>query len=669
MTWLTPALAGIAAAVAVPALLILYFLKLRRREVEISSTFLWKQSIRDLQANAPFQRLRNNILLILQMLALLAALTALAQPLWRTNAPPGGRSVMLIDRSASMSTLDETDESGKPVSRLDLAKRDALAFVDALSDGSLFGHRPSDEAMIITFDAVAQVVQPFTTNKQRLREAIKAITPTDAPTNLDEAMKLAGAYTRRIDEGGGANVGAGPPVFLWSDGNFSDSRSVNIPPEVRVEYRAVGNPDTPNLAITSIRARRAYDRAGEASIFVAIQSTDPASRTVDVQLAIDGIVAAVRSVTIPGASPEGEPATAGVVFRLDRSEGAILSARLLSTDALASDDQARIVLTPARRLAVGVVTRGNLFLRTALEGPTLSRVDLLTPEKFESLVAEGKNDQYDVFVLDNWAPSGPLPPGGYLIFNALPAIGNLSTRPNADPIEVSVAIDWDRAHPALQHVSLENLVIGAPMLIQQGDGYTTLATGPHGPVILEVAEGAARAIVLGFDIARSNWPFDVGFVVFMAYAIRHLGEEPAALAADIIIPGGALTTRLPAGTSLVTVTLPDGSTANAMAGPDGRVSYGPIARAGIYTLAWDGPPGPRDPIIDGRPRRALPVNLLDSFESRVGARQTLDLPAGAITAAAAGLTSRNEELWMWLLLGVLVILMLEWWMYHRRVRL
>ena len=80
MTWATPTLAIIAAAIAIPSLVILYFLKLRRRSVEISTTLLWRKAIQDLQANAPFQKLRRNILLLLQLLALAAALFAIAQP-------------------------------------------------------------------------------------------------------------------------------------------------------------------------------------------------------------------------------------------------------------------------------------------------------------------------------------------------------------------------------------------------------------------------------------------------------------------------------------------------------------------------------------------------------------------------------------------------------------
>ena len=40
-TFLNPWFAAAAAAIAIPSLLILYFLKLRRREMAVSSTFLW----------------------------------------------------------------------------------------------------------------------------------------------------------------------------------------------------------------------------------------------------------------------------------------------------------------------------------------------------------------------------------------------------------------------------------------------------------------------------------------------------------------------------------------------------------------------------------------------------------------------------------------------------
>jgi hypothetical protein len=78
-----------AAAIAIPALLVLYFLKLRRREMPVSSTFLWKKAIQDLQVNSPFQRLRRNLLLLLQLLLLALLLLSLARPVSNVKPPPG----------------------------------------------------------------------------------------------------------------------------------------------------------------------------------------------------------------------------------------------------------------------------------------------------------------------------------------------------------------------------------------------------------------------------------------------------------------------------------------------------------------------------------------------------------------------------------------------------
>src|SRR5687768_4018958 len=151
MSWL-PALlnwkvAALAAAVAIPALLILYFLKLRRREMAVSSTILWKKAIQDLQVNAPFQKLRRNLLLFLQLLLLALLILALAKPVVNVTPTPGETTVILIDRSASMSA-----KNADGTIRLDEAKRRAKELVDSM---------PRDAtAMVIAFDDRPEMMQP-----------------------------------------------------------------------------------------------------------------------------------------------------------------------------------------------------------------------------------------------------------------------------------------------------------------------------------------------------------------------------------------------------------------------------------------------------------------------------------------------------------------------------
>jgi hypothetical protein len=94
--WYIPALAAI---LTIPPLVIMYFLRLRRRETPVPTTYLWRKVIEDLQVNQPFQKLRKNLLLLLQLLVLAAAIFALARPIRKVAISQDNRGV-LIDRSA-----------------------------------------------------------------------------------------------------------------------------------------------------------------------------------------------------------------------------------------------------------------------------------------------------------------------------------------------------------------------------------------------------------------------------------------------------------------------------------------------------------------------------------------------------------------------------------------
>ena len=100
-----------------PAIVLLYFLKLKRRPLEVPSTYLWHKSVEDLHVNSIWQRLRNNLLLFLQLAVVLLIFLALLRPSWQALHLTGSRLVLLIDNSASMQATDI-----KP-NRLEEAKR------------------------------------------------------------------------------------------------------------------------------------------------------------------------------------------------------------------------------------------------------------------------------------------------------------------------------------------------------------------------------------------------------------------------------------------------------------------------------------------------------------------------------------------------------------------
>src|SRR5258706_10072992 len=127
MSFLTP-LALALGALAGP-IIVLYMLRLRRREVQVSSTLLGQQLVRDREANAPWQRLRRNLLLLLQLLILAALVIALARPFIEVPAVTTGRIALLIDASASMNATDVEP------SRFEAAKQQANNIVDTLTQG------------------------------------------------------------------------------------------------------------------------------------------------------------------------------------------------------------------------------------------------------------------------------------------------------------------------------------------------------------------------------------------------------------------------------------------------------------------------------------------------------------------------------------------------------
>ncbi len=687
MTWptfLTPGLAGIAAAIAVPTLVLLYFLKLRRRSMDVSTTLLWKRAVQDLQANAPFQKLRKNILLFVQLVAILLLLLAIAQPMLDRGGAPPPRSVIVIDRSASMSALDAQDDDGGTITRLERAKLEALAFVDSMGEGGgfggLWGSATADEAMVVTFDAGSAVVQPFTSSKSLLRSAIESITPASSTTLLEPAARAVEPFAAArtiVGEGDSASTTPGAPVLLWSDGGLADAATAELPSGITIDYRRVGSGSATNIAITSMQAQRTYDAPDEIAVFVAVQSTDSEPRDIDVEFGVDGIASRVRTVKVPARSEEGAPGVAGVVFRIERATAAVLSARLLLPegieDALPEDNRAWAALSPARRLTVALVGDVDIFTRNALESMPLSRIESLSVAEFEASIEDGAASDYEVYVIAEWptrAPDADAIRGRFLSMGALLPGGGIRV---VEPAQERVAafVNADSEHPALRYINLDPVrLVGVPGL-EATEGAEILANTTEGPAIFEIDRAGTRAIVLGFDVTASTWPAEWSFPLFLAQAVRYLGDDLSEVAAPTVRPGEVVRTPIPSGVTAVRVRTPSDEIESLEPGPDGTLVIGPVEETGIYTLSWEGPPGPQDTIAGGRAVRLLASSMLDGVESRLESAERIDLSRASVVASrsSADPLEARSPIWPYFVVLALVVVLLEWYLYNRKVRL
>src|SRR3954454_23726388 len=94
MPFATPlALLGL---VFIPVVIAMYLLRLRRDERVVPSTLLWNRLVADVEANAPWQRLRRSLLLVLQLLVVLLLAALAARPFLERPAGLGRRLVVLV---------------------------------------------------------------------------------------------------------------------------------------------------------------------------------------------------------------------------------------------------------------------------------------------------------------------------------------------------------------------------------------------------------------------------------------------------------------------------------------------------------------------------------------------------------------------------------------------
>jgi hypothetical protein len=654
MEWLTPLTALYAAAVSVPLLLLLYFLKLKRRYRIVSSTLVWKRAVQDLQVNAPFQRLRRNILLLLQLVTLIAILVALAGPILSLTGRRGRRYVVLIDRSASMNATDAAP------SRLDEAKKQAGLFVESLRSKAFLGiGDKSDQTMVIAFDSHAKVMCNFTSDKRQLVSAIEAISAGDGSSSIAEAVTVAQAFAQSPEEEADYRNPEEPAqLVLFSDGQIRDSDQVVVGADELV-FHCIGKQDE-NIAITAMQARRSYEDPEQVEVFATITNYGTQPVTCDVQLSISDTVHAVRSVAIPARKKEAgssgsESGKVAVNFSLMYAGAGVLEVRQLKQDALSSDDAAWAILLPPKRLSVMLVTAGNVVLESAIRACPVAGLDIISPDKFDAndSSALGFEQRYDVIVLDNYIPIR-LPRCRYLVFGHPPNGIDVSV---AGQLENQLIVDWRQNHPLLKYVNLTNIFAAKCFKIILPRDAEVLAEFNESPALALVRRGGSVFVLAGFDILQTNWPFEPSFVLFCYNVAGFLGTQIGQNQETELQVGQPISIEGLLPQTEAKISGPGFSDAVVKSTAAGSIRFPGTGKVGIYAVK-----------IPGQQGKFFAVNLLDLKESNVEPVKRIILSGQRVVQERA-LSRANLALWPFLVWLALFFVCIEWLVYNRKVRI
>ena len=124
MSFLTP-LGLLLGGLAIP-LTALYFVRLRRRRVQVTKFIVVHASKRSRQLATPFQRFRRHWLYWLQLLCLLLLALVLGRLSVPSTSTPGDTLVIVLDTTASMGATDVAPN------RFEVARKEALDAINRL---------------------------------------------------------------------------------------------------------------------------------------------------------------------------------------------------------------------------------------------------------------------------------------------------------------------------------------------------------------------------------------------------------------------------------------------------------------------------------------------------------------------------------------------------------
>jgi hypothetical protein len=613
-------------ALAVPIVLF-YMLWLRREDMPVASSMLWRRALQDRTANAPWQRLRRNLLLLLQLLLLALLVLSLARPFLSTEVRVTGNVVVVLDASASMGA---TDEEGS-LSRFERARREAYGLVDGLG---------ADHRMVIIWAGPqALIASPATSDKGELRAALAGLAPSHGRSDMASALTLASASGKQLGDA---------TVVLVSDGTLSVDGNPALPQvPARALYINVGK-SARNLAITALSLR---DTSGGPELFASVANSGSESSAALLSIKVDGVLRDSRRVQISGRDE--------AVITL---QGLPLDMRLVEASLTVDDPEADLLPTDNNAWAlrprsptsdVLLVSAGNGFLEKTLNLLPNMRLLKVAPAQYAA-----STNSYGLTVLDAFMPS-QLPPGNLLIFAPpespfVPVSGTIQY-PAIGQVEVN--------DPLMRFVDLSGTHVAVAQRLVTPPWARVLAWATTGePLILVGETGGRRVAVVAFDLHQSDLPLQVAFPILTANLVEWLRPTAAVVGRDALSAGDPVSIVTMPEADEIAITEPGGKETILRPSGSGSVSFAGTDALGVYSVQQK---------AQGKPlgeAEQFAVNLFSREESDITPQANLVF-TGTETAPAQGEATRPLEIWPWVLLASLLLLSVEWWFYNRAGRL
>ncbi|GAB4534843.1 MAG: BatA and WFA domain-containing protein [Anaerolineales bacterium] len=617
------ALSGLLFGVFILPLVLMYMLKMRHQDAVFSSLYLWERALRDLQANTPWQKLRRNLLFILQFLAMLLLVLALARPAWRIPTLSGQNTIVLLDASASMQATDVAPN------RFESARQTVHRLIDTLPD--------SARMSIILAGRQPVPLISNSSSHRALHAALDTAAVENGQADWYAALALAASASQGAQE---------TSLLIVSDGGLPIEELPPFPGEAR--YLPIGDSDA-NLSIAAFSAQA---QGNLVTLFIRAHNYGRTSAHATLSIYAAQTLLHAETLELPA---HGDQSV--VVLNLPNLP-AVYQASLHPTDGeaadiLALDNTAFTIYQPYAVQRALLVTPGNLFLENilaALPGIRAYRATLQDGRP----PALDPTDQFSVYIYDGLRPDH-LPDGNLLLIN--PPNNPLFTvgAPYTPTQEVSLS-----NHPLINGLDWRKVFIGRARRIVLPDwGYPLVQNGDQ-PLVFAGSVGGRRVGVLAFDLKDSNLPLTIAYPVLFSRLMEYLAPGQPFDPGLSLIPGESVPIHAGADALTVVISNPDGEN-HSLDASSGDLIYRETHVPGVYAVNIF---TQSDQRIAARVAY-FAVNLFSPQESDVQPAATLTIPHTG-EQPVSGQIFGYREFWPWLAFLAFGVLLAEWVIAHRR---
>jgi len=460
--------------ITIPFLILLYILKEKSDDLVVSSSIFWEEIYKTLEVNSPFEKLKKNIMLLLQILITLLIILALMNPFLKFMGKEYSELIIVIDTSASMLGISEDKTC------IDRGKDIAKEYVDSSSNGT--------KISIITANKETKTLVADSGNKALVKEKIDSITESFNPGDLNSSLKLIESMTKDLEN---------YKVLFITDKEI-DMGELNG----QVIYL---DKNKSNISIDNIAHKK---ENGKVSIISTITNRGNVDYSGDFYLYKENNLLEATSLELK----KGEETTLN--FNIEDTEISYLKGEISGKDAILEDNTFYHVMKNNDNKKILLVSDKNVFLEKALS--VVSQTEVV---KTNDITNISEKDNYDLYIFDGMLGENVPEHGNILIVN--PSENNLfAVLGEEDGGEASVVgEDIPKYLQDMTFIASKIKKVQVPTwaksLVNIGDN-SILFLGKH---------NNQKVAVANFDFHNTDLPLKAEFPMLINYICEELVEN------------------------------------------------------------------------------------------------------------------------------------------------